>query len=222
MKLQVLTWDNVGISHLEQVERLLDAGADWIQLRQKNVENKLKTAIQAVKLCRKYNATIIINDSAEIALESGASGVHLGLSDMNPTEARKILGKNAIIGGTCNTKEHALQRISQGCDYIGLGPYRFTCTKENLSTPLTKETIKDIAKLSIPTILIGGITKADIEEIFSLGVQGIAVSSAIVAAKDLEGAFNEIHTNLRSIKKHQETCLIHKIFLRCPSSSNNF
>jgi len=188
-----LTWDCAPFSHLEQVRQLLDAGANWIQIRQKNgsEKDKLQVAKEAVRLAQNYKATIIINDSPHIALESGASGVHLGLSDTSPPDARKILGKQAIIGGTANTPEQAAQREAEGCDYIGLGPFRATSTKENLSKVLGESGVKKVTNLHLntPIIAIGGITPADIPKILSLGVHGIAVSSGIVAAKNIKEAF---------------------------------
>ena len=190
-----LTWDNSSFSHIEQVEYLLDAGANWIQLRQKREteREKLKTAIAAVSLCQKYKATLIINDYPQIALESGANGVHLGLKD-NPTlKARELLGKNAIIGGTANTPEQAKQREAEGCDYIGLGPWRATQTKENLSKILGEIGTKKVVALhlKIPIIAIGGIVPADLPKILALGIYGVAVSSGIVASKNIKAAFKE-------------------------------
>jgi thiamine-phosphate pyrophosphorylase len=190
-----LTWDCSPLSHIEQVEQLLDAGANWIQLRQKKGTNteKLQIAKKAVSLTQKYNATLIINDSPQIALESGANGVHLGLSDVPVEEARKLLGKNAIIGGTANTQIQALQRLRENCNYIGLGPWKATRTKENLSEILGEDGIRKISSLNlkVPIIAIGGIIPADVSKIMSLGVHGIAVSSGIVGAKNIKKAFEE-------------------------------
>ena len=183
--LHCLTWDGASLPHLEQVRQLLDAGATWIQLRQKKGtgREKLQTAITAAELCRKYKAILIINDSPQICLESGANGVHLGLKDCPIPEARELLGKDAIIGGTANTPEQAKQRESEGCDYIGLGPWRATRTKENLSEILGENGIKKVTSLNlkIPVIAIGGITLQDIGKVLALGVQGIAMSSGILS-----------------------------------------
>jgi len=198
--LHCLTWDASPLTHLAQIEQLLDAGANWIQLRQKKAteREKLQTAIAAAKLCQKYKATLIINDSPQICLESGANGVHLGLSDCPIPEARKLLGKDAIIGGTANTQPQALQRVTENCNYIGLGPWRATKTKENLSEILGEAGIKRVADLNlkIPVIAIGGIALQDVGKILSLGVQGIAVSSGIVAAKDIKEALKEFSSIL--------------------------
>jgi thiamine-phosphate pyrophosphorylase len=193
--LQCLTWDGSPLAHLDQVRQLLDAGAKWIQLRQKNAteQEKLQTAIAAATLCQRYKATLIINDSPQICLKSGANGVHLGLKDYPVSEARKLLGKEAIIGGTANTPEQAKQRESEGCNYIGLGPWRISRTKENLSEILGEAGIKKVVDLNlkIPVIAIGGITLQDVRKVLSLGVQGIAISSGIVATKDIKEAFKE-------------------------------
>ena len=182
-KLHCLTWDGSSLSHIEQVQFLLNAGADWIQLRQKNgtEQEKLQIAKEAVKLAQN-KATIIINDSPQICLESGANGVHLGLKDCPVAEARKLLGKEAIIGGTANTPKQAKQREAEGCNYIGLGPWRATRTKENLSEILGETGIKKVIdlRLSIPVIAIGGILPEDVSKILKLGAYGIAVSSYLV------------------------------------------
>ena len=195
--LHCLTWDNAPLSHLEQARQLLDAGANWIQLRQKEgtEREKLQVACSVVKLAEGYKATIIINDSPQICGESGANGVHLGLKDCPAPKARQLLGKNAIIGGTANTPEQAKQRELEGCDYIGLGPWRATSTKENLSEILGETGIKKVADLNlkIPVIAIGGIALQDVKKILSLGVQGIAVSSGIVAAENIKEAFERYY-----------------------------
>jgi thiamine-phosphate pyrophosphorylase len=192
--LHCITWDASPLAHIEQVKQLLDVGASWIQLRQKRAteREKLQTAIAAAKLCQEYKTVLIINDSPQICLESGANGVHLGLSDCPIPEARKLLGKDAIIGGTANTQLQALQRVTENCDYIGLGPWHATKTKENLSEILGEAGIKKVAdmNLKIPVIAIGGIALRDVNRVLSLGVQGIAVSSGIVAAKDIKKAFS--------------------------------
>jgi thiamine-phosphate pyrophosphorylase len=192
-RLHCLTWDGSPFSHIEQVQRLLDAGSNWIQLRQKRgcEKEKLLAAKEAAKLAQSYKAILIVNDSPQIALESGASGVHLGLGDCPVSDARKLLGEHAIIGGTANTPLQAKQRQTEGCDYIGLGPWRATSTKENLSEVLGESGVKRVAamNLGVPVVVIGGIAVQDVKKIFELGVHGIAVSSGIVAAGNIKAAF---------------------------------
>ncbi len=203
MKLQVITWDGSPYSHAEQVNVLLEAGACWIQLRQKqgSFEEKKRVAVLCAEMCQKKQAILIINDDPYLCLESGASGVHLGLNDMPVSEARTLLGENYIIGATANTVTQVVSRTEQGADYIGLGPYRHTGTKENLSAILGETGVKAVAAeyrkrralglCTVPFVVIGGITAADTSQIHSLGACGIAVSSAIVGQKDIAKACRE-------------------------------
>ena len=197
-KLHYITQDIPGFSHVELAEIACRAGADWIQLRLKNVsyEEWVKTAVETSEICKRYGAKLIINDNVAIALKVAADGVHLGKNDMNPNKAREILGKNVIIGGTANTLQEAIDLSETKVDYIGLGPYKYTSTKENLSPILGIEGIKKITngiKNKIPVIAIGGIKMDDVEEIFAVGVHGIAVSSAINMADDKERTLLAFH-----------------------------
>lgn len=189
---------------LNNIFRALDAGCDWIQLRYKN-HQEMSTSYVAEKiktLCQKYNAKLIINDFVNIAKEIDADGVHLGLDDMSIVEARAILGSDKIIGGTANTLEHVLQRIEEKCDYVGLGPFRFTTTKEKLSPVLGLEGYKKIIEAlksqnnNIPIYAIGGIEMDDIESIVETGVYGIAVSGMITDAVDKKEIVLQINTRL--------------------------
>jgi thiamine-phosphate pyrophosphorylase len=121
------------------------------------------------KLCSDYQAVCIINDHVQIAKDVDADGVHLGLKDMSVEKARYILGENKIIGGTANTFSDILQRMVERCDYIGLGPLRFTSTKEQLSPILGFEGYGEIINslkeksIEIPKIFaIGGVVLEDI------------------------------------------------------------
>ncbi len=148
-KLQFISNQTKDITHLESIQTALDAGCRWIQLRVKNqsFENVLKLAENAKILCDSYQAKLIINDFPFVAKEIDAYGLHLGLDDMSIETARKIVGKKMIIGGTANTLEHILKRIKEGADYIGLGPFRFTSTKQNLSPILGLEGYQQFDKI---------------------------------------------------------------------------
>jgi thiamine-phosphate pyrophosphorylase len=184
-------------SHLTAIEKVLRSGCKWIQLRVKEQSEAdvLTLAFEAARLCREYKARLIINDYPRIALACGAYGVHLGLDDMPMSKARAILGKNKCIGGTANTFEDVLKRAEEGVDYIGLGPFRFTSTKKNLSPVLGIEGYTSIleqmnkAGISIPVIAIGGIGLPDIEPLFKLGIHGIAVSGLLTRENDLKEEF---------------------------------
>ena len=185
-KLQYISQGKTSEEQLKNIQEALAAGCDWIQLRFKNSEVKqlIELAREVKILCALHNATFILNDNVEIAKEINADGVHLGLTDMQISDARKILG-NKIIGGTANTIEDVLTRIEEKCDYIGLGPFRFTTTKEKLSPVLGIEGYKKIMRklyekeISLPVFAIGGIVPENVPAILETGIYGIAVSGVI-------------------------------------------
>ena len=180
------------VTQPEQAAVACSAGADWIQLRLKNkpYEDWKAIAQETQAVCQASGARLIINDNPHLAGEIGADGVHLGKEDMPLAQARKLVGSEVIIGGTANTLEDIVQHYQSGADYIGLGPYRFTTTKEKLSPILGLAGYKGIMEalqqqgISIPIIAIGGITQPDVPLLRQVGVHGIAVSSAVSAAAD--------------------------------------
>jgi len=179
-----LTQDLPNISHQDLAEIACKNGIKWLQLRVKNksLDEYLFIAKEVKRITDKYKSTLIINDNVEICKEINADGVHLGKNDLAPLEARKILGSNKIIGATANTVNDILQHQNDGANYIGLGPYKFTNTKKNLSPVLGVEAYTEIFKnnnFQIPIVAIGGIQLADMKILMNTGVYGIAVSSAI-------------------------------------------
>jgi thiamine-phosphate pyrophosphorylase len=189
---------------LKQVQEISDSSLNWLQFRMKeeNFENKLLLGKKIKDICKDTSTKLIINDDVLLAKELKADGVHLGLSDMNPIEARKILGQEVIIGATCNTIEHIKERFIQGVDYIGLGPFRFTTTKKNLSPVLGLDGYKKIVKemnildIHIPIIAIGGIRIDDIESLINIGIHGIAISSLITQAEDKKNIINQLQIKI--------------------------
>ena len=178
-------------TYLDSVRIALEGGCRWIQLRMKDTptEDILPIAKETLTLCRQYEATFIIDDHVELAKQIKADGVHLGKLDMPITEARSILGKNFIIGGTANTLEDIRMHYEAGADYIGCGPYRFTTTKKNLSPVLGLEGYRHItlqmkeAGIHLPIVAIGGITQKDIPSLMETGITGIALSGSILQAE---------------------------------------
>ncbi|MEB0261979.1 MULTISPECIES: thiamine phosphate synthase [unclassified Mucilaginibacter] len=191
-KLHYISQQPENDSHLTAISQALEAGCKWVQLRVKNqpVNVILEYAIEANRLCKQYGAKLIVNDHPEIALKAGAYGVHLGLQDMSVAQARRIVGQKLIIGGTANTFQHVQQRVAEGVDYIGCGPYRFTTTKEKLSPILGLDGFKSIVKqmhaasMTIPIIGIGGVLPEDITALMDAGLYGVAMSGAITRAAD--------------------------------------
>jgi thiamine-phosphate pyrophosphorylase len=206
--LHYITQDIEGMSHTELITKVCSAGIDWVQLRVKNktYNEWLDIATKSQLICKQHHATFIINDNVTIAKEVKADGVHLGKTDMNPREARQLLGSDAIIGGTANTFEDIEQLANAGVDYIGLGPFRFTATKENLSPILGLEgyiRITELCKkngINIPIIAIGGITIEDVKLLMNTGVYGIAVSSAINKSTTISETLKQFQDKLKSEK----------------------
>ena len=208
-KLQYITQQTETLSHIDCVKEACIAGVKWVQLRMKEVsdEEYLATAKEARIICDLYDVKLIINDNVEVAIQCEADGVHLGKNDMNPMEARKIVGNDVIIGGTANTVEDVKNLINSGVDYIGLGPFKHTTTKQNLSPVLgldgyysISEQLFDLLKegklkTNIPPIVaIGGIELEDIIHLMKTGVDGIAVSSLLTNDFSLVEVMNEAIT----------------------------
>lgn len=198
-KLQFISNYQSKVSHLQQIQEVIMAGVKWIQYRPKEMPEDLLIAEghQIAALCKNNGVTFIMNDRVDIAQILGADGVHLGKLDMSPKKARELLGDGKIIGGTANTTDDILHLVSQGVDYVGLGPFRFTNTKKNLSPVLGiigYQKIVDTLKaqdVHIPLISIGGIAQNDLNAILNTGIYGIAVSSVISEAANISGKARE-------------------------------
>ncbi|HIZ86189.1 MAG TPA: thiamine phosphate synthase [Candidatus Coprenecus stercoravium] len=183
------------ISYLDSIRIALEGGCRWIQLRMKHAspEQVRSTAAQALPLCRRYGAVLILDDHVELVRETGADGVHLGLTDMPVAEARKLLpGGQFIIGGTANTLADIRLHAASGADYIGCGPLRFTTTKDKdkLAPVLGIEGYRSVIdgmrreSLTLPVVGIGGVTAEDIPALAATGLSGIALSGSILRAPD--------------------------------------
>lgn len=190
MMIQFISHYNEHYDYLDSIRLALDGGCRWIQLRMKDAttDEIRPIALQAQRMCAERGATFIIDDHVELVKEIHADGVHLGKNDMPIAEARKLLGKDFIIGGTANTFEDIVSHYESGADYIGCGPFRFTTTKKNLSPVLGLEGYADIiekmktAGIELPVVAIGGITADDIPSILQTGITGIALSGTVLNA----------------------------------------
>lgn len=179
-------------NYFQSVEIALEGGCRQIQLRMKDapVSEVEEVACRVKALCDECNAALYIDDHVDVCRNVNATGVHLGKQDVSPSEARRILGNQYIIGGTANIFEDIDALHKQQVDYIGLGPFRFTYTKKNLSPVLGLEGYRRIMNqcreqaISLPVLAIGGITVDDIPGILQTGVSGIALSSTILCAAD--------------------------------------
>jgi len=214
MNLQFITHFTERYSYFESAKLALEGGCRWIQLRMKDVPKEVveAEAVRVMKLCKEYGATFIIDDHVGLVKKLGADGVHLGKNDMPIAEARCFLGKDFIIGGTANTFDDVCMHVNSGADYIGMGPFRYTTTKKNLSPVLGLEGYNEIlAKMKakgidIPVVAIGGITMNDIKDVMRTGVSGIALSSTILRANspvdETRWIINKINYELKFSNKN--------------------
>lgn len=203
-KLQYISQGETIEKQLYNIHQALDAGCNWVQMRFKNQTPKdAFTLAEAVKpLCEKYTANFIVNDDIHLTKEIDADGIHLGLTDTKIDEARAFLGTSKVIGGTANTFEDIENHVKSGCDYIGLGPFRFTATKEKLSPILGLSGYFDILqklkknKIEIPVYAIGGITLRDVNPLMETGIHGIAVSGIITESDEKEKLIQQLNEKL--------------------------
>jgi len=174
----------------EQLEEALKGGATLVQLREKgmNDEEMTEAARRMIKITDQYRIPLIVNDSIQAAIDSGAAGVHIGQSDMAVAEARRQLGPDKILGVTAKTVEQALAAEAQGADYLGVGAVFGSKTKTDAKA-ITIEQLKAItAAVSIPIVAIGGISQDNILQLKGSGVNGAAIVSGIFGADDIRSA----------------------------------
>lgn len=190
--LQFITHPSERYSIAEEVQMAIEGGCRWIQLRMKDAsdEEVREVAQELIPMCRETDTFLIIDDRVELVNELRVSGVHLGKEDMDPMEARELLGPHAIIGVTANTADDIIRFKGKDVDYVGLGPVRFTTTKKKLAPELGYKGVREVmaavraAGVELPVVAIGGVTADDVAPLLAAGVSGVAVSGAIINAPD--------------------------------------
>ena len=173
--------------NLSDVKNAVKAGACMVQYRNKPGEtlDMLNEAVALRKICGKV--PFVINDRIDIAIASGADGVHLGQSDMPYAIARRIMGKNKIIGITVHNKDEALRACAQGADYIAFSPVFSTGTKPDAGRPGGLKLLREAAcRSSVPMAAIGGITLKNAPEVFNAGADCVCAISAVITKKDVK------------------------------------
>ena len=181
---------------LEDTKAALEGGMTYVQMREKGdpmTEDELLTEALALKaLCEEYGVPFVIDDDVELAVKCGADGVHVGQSDMACVEARKALGERKVVGVSAQTVEQAIQAERDGADYLGVGAVFPTGSKDD-ADDVSHDTVKAICDaVSIPVIAIGGISKDNVGQLAGLGLDGIAVISAIYASEDIKAATEDL------------------------------
>ena len=172
----------------EQVEKALKGGATFIQLREKELDEEhfMEEAVALKELCHKYHVPFVINDNVRIAKDMDADGVHVGQSDMEADDVRKILGEDKILGVSAQTVEQAVLAEKMGADYLGVGAVFQTSTKTD-AKEISHAILKEICEsVNIPVVAIGGIGKQNIEALAGSGIAGVALVSVVFAAEDIE------------------------------------
>ena len=187
-------WSNSDEEFLSQVEQAINSGVTVFQLREKNTdyEHFKDIALKIKPICRAHGVPLIINDNVKLAKEIDADGVHLGQNDLDIKAAREYLGADKIIGVSAHNVKEAQAAESGGADYLGSGAAFVTSTKTDAGA-IDHKVLSDVAhSVRIPVVAIGGITGGNISRLEGLGLDGVAVVSAIFAAKDIPSAVNEL------------------------------
>lgn len=186
---------------LRRVRSALEGGVTILQLREKNRTTReyIDLAAKVHEITKEYNVPLIIDDRVDVMLATGAEGVHVGAEDMPVSTARKLIGKDKILGATAKTVEAARKAYEDGADYLGVGAIYPTTTK--VKTVLTStDTLRDITKaVPIPVNAIGGLNKDNLDVLKGIDIKGVCAVSAIMkadspkeAARSLLNAFEDI------------------------------
>lgn len=178
----------------EAVEKAIKGGCTLVQLREKDCSSLefYQTALNVKKITDRYGVPLIINDRVDIALAVDAAGVHVGQSDLPASVVRKIIGPDKILGVSAANLQEAEAAEKDGADYLGVGAMYATATKKD-TRPVTFDELQKIrSKVEIPIVVIGGINKNTVKNFKGIGIDGLAVVSAVIAQDDIEQAAKEL------------------------------
>lgn len=187
----------------EAVEQAVKGGCTVVQLREKDCSSLefYETALRVKKITDSHRVPLIINDRVDIALAVDAAGVHVGQDDLPAAAARRILGKEKVVGVSAGNVREALKAREDGADYIGVGAMHVTDTKADADVTTVEELKRIRQAVDIPIVAIGGVNKDTLPELRGTGIDGIAVVSAVIAAADIEKASRELAGAVRSQKE---------------------
>jgi len=199
--------ENLQRGHLEVARAALAGGATMIQLREKNLSGRALLALAETlrELTRAHGATFIVNDRVDIALASGADGVHVGHEDIPVAAARRILGADAIIGASVDNVPDAQAAEAAGASYLGVGPVYPTGSKADAGAAIGVGRVGEVAAaVSIPVLAIGGLTCDNVHAAIEAGADGAAVISAVAEADDMEDAARLLVRCIRAARRRPE------------------
>ena len=185
----------------QQVEDALKGGVTCVQLREKELDDAafLQEAMELSALCRSYGVPFIINDNVDIAIQCHADGIHVGQEDMAAADVRAKVGPDMLIGVSAHSVEEAQLAVAHGADYLGVGAVFPTSSKSDVGE-MSYETLKAICKaVSIPVVAIGGISGENVGKLAGSVICGVAVISAIYAAKDVKAAAADLKATVEEM-----------------------
>lgn len=176
-----------GLSHAEQVQRLINGGATFVQLREKHLPpiDFLRDAEAASKVAGNNRVTLIINDRVDIAMAISARGVHLGQDDMPVEAARRLVPDDTLIGFSTHNQQQMETAVRTPIDYVAFGPVFTTSTKQDHDPTVGLEqlrAVRDIAA-NLPLVAIGGITPANVQAVLQAGADSVAVIASVVGER---------------------------------------
>lgn len=178
----------------EAVEQAILGGCTMIQLREKELSSLefYNQAVAVKQVTDKYHIPLIINDRIDIAMAVQAAGVHIGQHDLPAAAVRKVIGENMLLGVSASSIVEAIQAQQDGADYLGVGAMFPTGTKTDADSVSMEELQKIRAAVSLPIVVIGGINKGNAGRFKPMGIDGLAVVSAIIAQSDIKVAAAEL------------------------------
>ena len=178
----------------EAVEQAILGGCTMIQLREKELSSLefYNQAVAVKQVTDKYHIPLIINDRIDIAMAVQATGVHIGQHDLPAAVVRKVIGENMLLGVSASSIAEAIQAQQDGADYLGVGAMFPTGTKTDADSVSMEELQKIRAAVSLPIVVIGGINKGNAGRFKPMGIDGLAVVSAIIAQSDIKAAAAEL------------------------------
>ena len=188
-----------GRTHEDQAEAALRGGATAIQLREKSMPAGDIVAIgrRIAAICRRWNALFIVNDRADVAVECGAGGVHVGPDDLAVPAARRIVGDGRIVGASTGTVDGARRAQAEGADYLGVGSVFATSAKSDAGEPIDIAGLAEIIHaVTIPVVGIGGITADNAAAVLRAGAAGVAVITAVVGQDDIAAAARRLRERI--------------------------
>lgn len=199
VRLYVLITESVcRIPWMDAAEQAILGGADCLQLREKELESGelLTRARKLVELCRRHDVLCIINDRADIAVLSGADGVHVGQTDLPAREARKVIGHDKLLGVSTHNLEQARRAVADGADYIGVGPFfrSGTKTRDFVAGPAYARQVAE--QIAVPAVAIAGITAGNVDEVMATGLRRVAVTAAVVGCERVRSAAEQLKAKL--------------------------